>query len=207
VKISNIKKSKYFSFYYCIILDEENNFIISENLINKLKLHFGQEIDETVYQKIKKNEFAILQKYSTRYFKKFKSSIATFEKKLIIRNFSKENINNIIEWLKKEELLNDREYCLNVILDLINSSKYSRKELEHKLKQRKLNTDIIKEYLEKFYTDENEIETIKSLKNKLEKKYKEYKKILQYLLSKGFTYSNIKKSFELDKNRFESAEC
>ena len=101
-------------------------------------------------------------------------------------------LEDIIEYLKEEKYLNDKEYIERTINNLKTLKNLSLKEVKYKLLSKGINKDDIEDYFYEHRDELNEYEQ-KSAKNVFYKKQKDMdeKEIKQYLLKKKYNYENI----------------
>ena len=102
-------------------------------------------------------------------------------------------LEDIIEYLKDAQYLNDKEYIEKTINNFKTLKNLSIKEVKYKLLSKGLNKDDIEDYFYEHKDELNEYEQ-KSAKNIFFKKQKdmEQDEIKQYLLKKGYKLENIK---------------
>ena len=102
-------------------------------------------------------------------------------------------LEDIIEYLKDAQYLNDKEYIKKTINNFKILKNLSIKEVKYKLLSKGLNKDDIEDYFYEHKEELNEYEQ-KSAKNILYKKQRdmEQDEIKQYLLKKGYKLENIK---------------
>lgn len=102
-------------------------------------------------------------------------------------------LEDIIEYLKEANYLNDKEYIEKTINNFKVLKNLSLKEVKHKLLAKGLRKSDIEDY---FYENKEELEEYekKSAQNIFYKKQNDMEKedIKQYLLKKGYSYDNIK---------------
>lgn len=109
-------------------------------------------------------------------------------------NLIEENmLEDIIEYLKEAQYLNDKEYIEKTINNYKILKNLSLKEVKYKLLAKGLNKDDIEDYFYEHKEELNEYEQ-KSAKNIFYKKQRdmEQDEIKQYLLKKGYKLENIK---------------
>ena len=118
-----------------------------------------------------------------------------------IRNkFSKtidENmLDDIIEYLKEAQYINDKEYIEKTINNFIALKNLSIKEIRYKLLSKGLNKNEIEDYIANNAEELKEYE-IKSAKNIIYKKSvtMEEEEIKSFLIKKGYKYENIEEAF------------
>ena len=102
-------------------------------------------------------------------------------------------LEDIIEYLKEAQYLNDKEYIEKTINNYKILKNLSLKEVKYKLLAKGLNKDDIEDYFYEHKEKLNEYEQ-KSAKNIFYKKQRdmEQDEIKQYLLKKGYKLENIK---------------
>jgi regulatory protein len=120
-----------------------------------------------------------------------------------IRNkFSKdieENLlDDIIEYLKEAEYINDKEYIEKTINNFIALKNLSIREITYKLASKGIRKNDIENYISENREELEEYE-IKSASNIIYKKSisMEQEEIKQYLIKKGYKVDNIEKAIEL----------
>lgn len=119
----------------------------------------------------------------------------------IRKKFSKEIDENlledIIEYLKQANYINDIEYIRKTINNFIALKNLSIKEIQYKLISKGIKKDDIEDYL---YNNKEELEEyeIKSASNLIYKKSNtmELEEIKEYLIKKGYKTENIKIAIE-----------
>lgn len=119
----------------------------------------------------------------------------------IRKKFSKEIdenlLDDIIEYLKQANYINDVEYIKRTINNFIALKNLSIKEIQYKLISKGINKDDIEDYL---YINKEELEEyeINSASNLIYKKSStmELEEIKEYLIKKGYKTENIKIAIE-----------
>ncbi len=102
-------------------------------------------------------------------------------------------LEDIIEYLKEAQYLNDKEYIEKTINNFKILKNLSLKEVKYKLLAKGINKNDIEDYFYEHKEELNEYEQ-KSAKNIFYKKQRdmEQDEIKQYLLKKGYKLENIK---------------
>lgn len=115
----------------------------------------------------------------------------------IITKFSKdideEMLNDIIEYLKEADYINDYEYIEKTINQYMLLKNLSIKEIKYKLYSKGIDKRLLEKYIEKNYDILNKYEK-KSAQNIIDKKKAsraEEQEIKMYLLRKGYRSDNI----------------
>ena len=102
-------------------------------------------------------------------------------------------LEDIIEYLKEANYLNDKEYIEKTINNFKVLKNLSLKEVKYKLLAKGLNKSDIEDY---FYENKEELNEYEkqSARNIYYKKQKELdlEEIKQYLIKKGYSYDNIR---------------
>lgn len=108
--------------------------------------------------------------------------------------YDEENINEIIEYLKENDYINDEKYVEKYIQNVMRLKNCSINEIKIDLLKRGIDDDLI----DKNITEELEEFEEKSAQILAEKKIKtmEIEKVKRYLLNKGFSYTNVSKAID-----------
>ena len=109
-----------------------------------------------------------------------------------INSIEENMLEDIIEYLKEANYLDDKEYIEKAINNFRVLKNLSLREIKYKLLAKGLNKNDIEDYFYENKDDLNEYEK-QSARNIYNKKKKEMdeEEIKQYLLKKGYNYDNI----------------
>ena len=149
-----------------------------------------------------KDEFEKGKQIAYRFLSYRPRSKKEVERKLKEKKISGENISSIISLLEKNHYLNDREFTLNWVKYRMENRPSCRRSLEYELREKGVDSEIIKDSLDEVYTGEfDEYEVAVRLAEKkiasLRKKKMEYnafkRGIFSYLQRKGFSFSLIER--------------
>ena len=121
-------------------------------------------------------------------------TVQEIRQRLNEKGYSSEDIEDTVEKLSYYGYLNDQNYTISYIKD--NTSKKGKKLIINELNQKGVEKTVINEVYESM--DVDEIDTIKKL---VERRFqaldfnddKSYRRVVGYLLRRGFSYENIKK--------------
>lgn len=106
-------------------------------------------------------------------------------------------LEDIIEYLKETNYINDKEYIEKTINNFIALKNLSIKEIKYKLITKGIKKEDIEDYI---YENNEELENyeIKSAENIIYKKQSlmEIEEIKQFLLKKGYKLENINKAIK-----------
>ncbi len=160
---------------------------------------------------MEKDEFERGKQTAYRFLSYRPRSKKEVERKLKEKKFSGENILNIISLLEKNNYLNDREFTLNWLRYRMENKPLGRRSLEYELREKGIDSELIKEALDEVYTGEfDEYEVAVRLAEKkmasLKKKQPPQspltkgelggylkRKIFTYLQRKGFSFELIER--------------
>jgi len=126
------------------------------------------------------------------------------------KGYEEQFIENAIVKLKKQKYIDDEAYSEAFINNKINISKDGKRKIKEALYNKGIDKQTVDEKLQEI-TDDDEIERayllgVKKLRTiKEEDIYRKRMKLSNYLISKGFEYSTVKKAISklFDKNDFE----
>ena len=192
--VSNLKQLK--NKNYLVTIDG-NDYKFDEEIILKYRLVKGKELDEkTLNEAILKNNIAIYYNKALNYAAKYQKGSNEIYDYLKKYELEDKDIYQIIDKLKNIKIINDDK----LINDLVSSLVYKGNGInmiKEKLYQKKFNSNLIDEALKQINYDDY-YDALNKLAIKAKEKYKkeenEYKKkikIKNYLLQRGYTYSDI----------------
>ena len=182
---------------YLVTIDS-TDYKFKENIVVKYRLVKNKEIDnETLKMAISENDFESIYLKTERYvinYSKSEKEVIRYLKKKEIDNLT---INKIIAKLRQLNLIDDTNLVEALIYSYI--KKYNGiKLIEEKLKQKGIDYDLIDSSLNNidyysYYLYLNKL--YEKIKNRYDKydSYIRKNKIKKYLLSRGYTYSDIEK--------------
>lgn len=127
-----------------------------------------------------------------------KRTVEEVKRKCKTLKYEEENIDEIIEYLKENEYLNDEKYVIKYIQNIMRLKNCSINEIKIDLLKRGIDDFFIEKYID----EELEEFEKKSAIILAEKKIKtmEVEKLKRYLLNKGFSYTNATKAIDNLKN-------
>ena len=182
---------------YLVTIDS-TDYKFKENIVVKYRLVKNKEIDnETLKMAISENDFESIYLKTERYvinYSKSEKEVIRYLKKKEIDNLT---INKIIAKLRQLNLIDDTNLVEALIYSYI--KKYNGiKLIEEKLKQKGIDYDLIDSSLNNIDYDSYYL-YLNKLYEKIKNRYDKYdsyirkNKIKKYLLSRGYTYSDIEK--------------
>lgn len=196
-EIQRLKKN------YRITFENDEALIISENtltefLITKDKLISDDLFKEiSAYQSLDEGKKVALTALNYRAY-----SVHEMKEKLRMKAIDESKIPLVIDFLKKNHLLNDTDYAQNIVESMVAAKKKGRQAVILKLKQKGIHPDIIDLTIEN-YSEEAELSAAISSAERLENRYyreskrAQEQKITENLMRNGFSYDNSAKAVSL----------
>jgi regulatory protein len=121
-------------------------------------------------------------------------------KKIKSKHWSRDDAEKVIEELKEESLIDDKKFIELFVRDRTALKPKGKKLLVRELKQKGIKDELIEKYFTKNEIDEEKLALqilsrrwprFKNLDSK-----KRFEKSTRFLLSRGFSYETVKKTFE-----------
>ena len=110
------------------------------------------------------------------------------------RAVSDDIVKELIDRLKKLDLINDERYAAAYIHDKLLISPTSRRAIAYELKKKRIAEDIIQTSLSHDnYSDDESLKQLVQLKRR-QSQYQDDLKLMQYLVRKGFSYGDVKRA-------------
>jgi len=134
-------------------------------------------------------------------------SIGEIKEKLVSKDYNAEEIKAAIEFLLKNNFLNDERFAKNYIQNQLIIKPIGGYQLKIKLQKKLVPKDIVEKVLEESDVDESELaRTVFERWLKINSaKEKKYEKVCRHLLSRGFNWEVVKEILEKNKQSLESA--
>ena len=195
-----------------IYVDENFFMAIYKELVFTFNLKKGDIIEEENLRQILKDEMFLKGKNKAL---TILSKASQSEKKIrekLSDDFEEDVIDDVVDFLKKYNFINDNELATKIVNTNVNLNKYGK----NKIKQNLYNKGIEKSIIE---TAIDDIDTDKEFENALylgKKRYerlknedprKAYQKIGNHLAYKGFNYDIIKKVLNKLFNEVDEYSC
>jgi regulatory protein len=122
--------------------------------------------------------------------------------KLKAKKLEPEEVEEVITKLKSAEYLNDENFAKWWVTSRVGSRPISKLKLKSELAQKGIKSNLAQEAIAENFSHEEELSSLKSLIEKKKDKYPEEQKLLQFLASKGFSYSQIKEALRDSSDDF-----
>ena len=126
-------------------------------------------------------------------------SIGEMEEKLRRKEYSAEEISKTLEFLISKDFLDDERFARNFVRFKKSLKPVGKYWLQNKLRQKKINNEIIEKILGENIDESEEVEEAANrwlAKNKKVPKEKLYEKLSRYLVSRGFSWEIVKEVVE-----------
>ncbi len=198
MKITAIKKNKNNPNRFSVFIDDKFAFSVSDNLLIKLKINKGDELSKDKIGELTKSSnsdkiYSQTLKYATSRLK----TKWEIEEYLNNKNAPPALKTKILNKLSKLNLINDYTYCLSFIRDKQRRHPCSKLKLIYDLKKRRVNISLIEQALEELGVDDTT--SVKELieSRNLLNKYRDKTRLMRYLTSQGFNYSDIKSALNI----------
>lgn len=114
--------------------------------------------------------------------------------------YEEDYIEQVIEYLKEAEYINDKTYVEKYINNVKKLKHSSINEMRIDLMRRGVDSDLIDEGLSDEELEDFELESAIYLVNKRMKSGEDIEKTKKYLMNKGYSYSNVSKAIDNFKN-------
>ena len=192
---------------FSVFVDDEFAFSLAKSDIVFFKLDVGEEISEKKFKYI--YDEVIMTKAKNRA-AKFLGASKKPEKavrdKLTESGFDEDVCEKVIEELKKYGYVDDYDYALSYINDRVRLNPRSAYAIRMELRQKGVKDSVITEALE-----EADIDETGGIKRLIEKKTggdldldeKEKKRLIDFLLRRGYSYGKIKEAINHFYDDFE----
>lgn len=177
-----------------VYIDDEFDFSLSAEIVYKENLAPKQVIDiEKLTRLSREDEFMKCKNSALKIVERSYKTEKEIFNKLIAKEYSKESINRVIEFLIEYNLINDRNYVKMYVKDKLKSQ--GKNKIKYNLKRKGISDELINEELSKIdYDDSKDGAIILAQKkyNELQRresdKYKLSQKLYRFLISKGYNY-------------------
>ena len=122
------------------------------------------------------------------------------ELKKKLKNAGGTGIDEVLDFCREYNFLNDREYAKKLSKDLSNLKKYGKRRIKDELRARGIDDEYIVEAVEELEVNEEEMLfplLEKKLNNNFDKKNED--KAIRYFLYRGYEFSDIKRCLDVIK--------
>jgi len=191
-----------------VFLEGKFAFGLDEEVLYKYGLKEGEEVDQRKIEQIIQSE---AKKEAKDIALKFLSYRMRSEKevrdKLKNKEFVKDIIDEVIEDLKRVNLVDDYEFASAWIRDRISNNPRGKALLKQELYKKGIKEETIKKVLREYFKDEDEeLNLAKKLLEKRKKRYENLEKkvakrrMMSFLLRRGFSYDIVKQVLKIEES-------
>lgn len=181
---------------YKVYIDGQFAFVLYKGELSRYHLSEGDEIEGEVYRRIRTDVIVKRAKLRAMHLLNDMGRTETqLKQKLRQGNYTEDVIEEAVAYVKSFGYINDEEYARSFIES--RKEKKSRKEIYAQLCQKGLDKEVIERAFEDFYDSDDSKEAIKALMRK--RNYDpetadaaETRRLLAYLMRKGFNYEDIR---------------
>ncbi len=198
MKITDIQPQKKRKNRYSIYIDGKYSFSLDFNTLEKWNFHIGDEISEDDIEKLKrKDEFWRARDYCLRLYSYRDRTELELKKRLREKGYSNFIIYEVIDYLKKSGLIDDKKFAENWVDSMMSVKPMGRFRAELELKRFGISEEIINDVCNKLLTFDKERELAKVAAEKKLKSLKSYdlqsklRRFLNFMKNRGFDYSII----------------
>ena len=178
-------------------LSNGETLILSLDVFLQSGLKKNEEIsDDRFSLLIKENKLFYIKQRALNYLGRRPHSLSELRVKLLQKGYEKDLINEVLEYLRDKNYLNDLDFAKQFSKAKLDSKGWSKKRLKSELFKKGINSDITDEVLNEIYNEVIELENatavavkkLKSLKNKTGDKNILKNKLSSFLNLKGYSY-------------------
>ena len=192
---------------FSVFVDDEFAFSLAKSDIVFFKLDVGEEISEKKFKYIYDEVVMIKAKNrAVKFLGASKKPEKAVRDKLTESGFDMDVCEKVIDELKKYGYVDDYDYALNYINDRVRLNPRSACAIRTELRQKGIKDSVITEAIE-----EADIDEISGIKRLIEKKTggdldmdkKEKKRLIDFLMRRGYSYGRIKEAINHFYDDFE----
>jgi regulatory protein len=181
---------------YNIFVNDKFSFSLDEVQLVKLGLKKGQEVSTEDLAKFKsESDFGKNYIRAVDFISRRPRSEREIRDYAWRKQWSKENLENVIKRLYERGYLNDEKFAESFVRSRANLRNFSTRKMKVELIKKGINSAII----EKVLSENNDFDENESLKKLIQKKrghYDDERKLVAYLARQGFSYDKIKTALE-----------
>lgn len=185
-----------------VYLDGEYAFSCSTELIYTEKINMGDKLDlQKLKRLIEEDDYIKCKNDSLNVLEKTYKTENEIRNKLVVKGYEEATINKVMAFLKEYNFLDDSKFCDLYIKEKLRTQ--SRNKIKYDLIRRGIEERLVKEKLETVKDIQENVEE-SSIFELARKKYeivkkneadkrKQYKKMSEFLLRKGYSWEDVKK--------------
>ncbi len=200
--ITKIERQKRHPDRVNLYLDGKFALGVHQEVIVKYGLRKGDKISKELIDKlVLHEEYALAKQKAIRLMNRRQRTEKEIRSKLIEKEFHPAIVDETIKHLKTIKLINDEAYARAYIHDVLLKRSLSRKYLKQQLQSKGVDKLIIEKVLDENFSPDQEIKIAREAAEKLLERYqsslkkiepeKQYRRIAQYLIRHGFSWTII----------------
>ncbi len=185
-----------------VFIDGKYTFSLTlDQLADNKEIRISHEVTEDQI-----NEYKKLSKLTNQYIRMVNLIYARprseqeVRLKLKLKKVDPDEIEELITKLKSQNLLNDQNFANWWVEGRKNSRSTSKRKLQSELAQKGVKPDLAGAAIEEYFSQDDELASLKKLIEKKKDKYPDQQKLMTFLASKGFNYSTIKEALSADED-------
>lgn len=199
LQITDIQAQKKRAGYYSIFVNEEYSFSLSDLDLSAANLHVGQTVAQQELEQLKKTSLTAKAYNRALYYLKYGPRTVWQMRQYLERKggFGEEEISSAIQGLEKDKYLNDAAYVDSYLNSRQAYKPSSKRQLNAELRKKGIDSKIIEERLSELDDESQKTAVLQIVQKKINQpKYKDKKKLTEYLVRQGFPYGLVKKALE-----------
>lgn len=202
-KITDITRQKKREGFYSIFVDDTFSFSLSDLTLSLSSLKIGDELSDSELEQWRQQSVTAKAYAAALHYLSYRErTVVEVQRQLRKKEFDEAAIEQVVERLQSENLLNDARFAGQWIQMRQSISPRSRRQLELELRQHGIDANSIEIALSEAASSTEyspDVEAIVALitKKRLQQRYTDKQKLIQYLAQKGFGYTDIKQALEL----------
>jgi len=201
MKITKIMQQKRNKRRFSIYIDGKYSFSLDYDTLTRENLHQGDEISQQVIDRLQdKDEFARARDYAYNLLSYRDRSELEIFKRLVEKGFHMEVINELINFLKDAEMIDDRKFVNRYIDSIFVSHPMGKLRVVYELNHKLVSSDVIEEVCSQRFNSEMERELARKAAGKKMNQLKRYpeeiakQRLKSYLYRRGFDFEIIKET-------------
>lgn len=199
MRISDIKRQKRNQNRFSIYIDGKYAFSIDYDTLDGSHIHIGDTVsDDEKKVLIQKDEFSRVRDYAHTLLSYRDRTEYEIKTRLFDKGFHAGTIREVLEFLKSRNLIDDKSFAGKWVDNIFTSRPMGRMRVEHELKKRRINEDIIQEVCDKRLGQDTEYELARKAAEKKLNSLKSYpgeiarKRLFSFLRNRGFDFEIIR---------------
>jgi len=199
MKITKILSQKRNKRRFSIYIDGKYSFSLDYDTLMRENLHQGDEISSEIIDRIQdKDEFARARDYAYNLLSYRDRSELELKLRLSEKGFHQEVVNELINFLKDAQLVDDRKFLNRCLDSMLSSRPMGKLRAVYELSHRLVSNNLVEDVCSRRFNPEIERELARKAANKKMKQFKKYPeetakvRLKSFLYRRGFDFEIIK---------------